>query len=207
MLSFSVPYHWKGSQSLLRQRLLPGPSNARLALGLRYRLNRFFVSDYFRADEPRVVRTPAEMSLNRFFVSDYFRASMKSTPLKHKRRRLNRFFVSDYFRASSVSSVQMRSMLQVSIASSSAITSGLLSFGRDRFISFEVSIASSSAITSGHGAVRTVSLSWRTSQSLLRQRLLPGSFTAGAAAVYAKGLNRFFVSDYFRARTRASRRS
>ncbi len=154
---------------------------------------------------------------------------MKSTPLKHKRRRLNRFFVSDYFRASSVSSVQMRSMLQVSIASSSAITSGLLSFGRDRFISFEpppppclnrffvsdyfrarsgadclviledVSIASSSAITSGlfHG--------WRgcgvrqRSQSLLRERLLPGANKGESKVLAVTGLNRFFVSDYFRA--------
>ncbi len=37
-------------------------------------LNRFFVSDYFRADRVKRFK-PRGISLNRFFVSDYFRAA------------------------------------------------------------------------------------------------------------------------------------
>ncbi len=84
----------------------------------------------------------------------------------------------------------------VSIASSSAITSGqedadLADFYR------EVSIASSSAITSGHHAARFFALLINVSiasSSAITSGLLEVMWKAG----WIEGLNRFFVSDYFR---------
>ena len=68
-----------------------------------------------------------------------------------------------------------------------------------------VSIASSSAITSGltEGGRRFVE--HILSQSLLRQRLLPDILQRRRATRKACCLNRFFVSDYFRTRSDGSR--
>ena len=86
------------SQSILRQRVLPGDGDRPRQGRHDYRLNRFFVSDYFRAAQKGSYDTIVENCLNRFFVSDYFRAIWSFCAWAPKDS-LNRFFVSDYFRA------------------------------------------------------------------------------------------------------------
>ena len=112
------------SQSLLRQRLLPGQSIVDQSVAVAKSLNRFFVSDYFRALSVASCSLTRSAVFNRFFVSDYFRANYRLSPLssgafcvsiasssaitsgqlvdaytRFTSKGLNRFFVSDYFRA------------------------------------------------------------------------------------------------------------
>ena len=61
-----------------------------------------------------------------------------------------------------------------------------------------VSIASSSAITSGQHGGSELYDSRARSQSLLRQRLLPDLAFSTLKRARPSRLNRFFVSDYFR---------
>ena len=159
------------SQSLLRQRLLPDAFHPRDRVGfpvsqslLRQRL----LPDLMETFPP----TNAFDRLNRFFVSDYFRT-------RWWRRRSDVRLTVSIASSSAITSghwslARARSRNQsVSIASSSAITSGLDKVITDKVVKDAVSIASSSAITSGLLGYRNRAVASGMSQSLLRQRLLP----------------------------------
>ena len=183
------------SQSLLRQRLLPDIVDSKVAPLAQNRLNRFFVSDYFRTQEGPIYYL-VHSRLNRFFVSDYFRTRPRggySHPACYVSIASSSAITSGRLRApchgqgSNTSQSLLRQRLLpdrgctglsggvpvVSIASSSAITSGPCQAQPRRATPCLVSIASSSAITSG-----------------------PVMEVVSVETVV--GLNRFFVSDYFR---------
>src|ERR1035438_8512378 len=90
----------KKSQSLLRQRILPDVHGVvQRGFGRAFRLNRFFVSEYFRTEITTQTGGRVVVArLNRFFVSEYFRTPNLRNVQARNLRRLNRFFVSEYFR-------------------------------------------------------------------------------------------------------------
>ena len=136
-----------GSQSLLRQRLLPDASGRRVRPHPPARLNRFFVSDYFRTSSTATMSGLCSSGLNRFFVSDYFRTPNKPylcTRMVTSQSLLRQRLLPDKQHcarvpADALSQSLLRQRLlpdlmlgfpsttppNVSIASSSAITSGL----------------------------------------------------------------------------------
>ena len=86
------------------------------------RLNRFFVSDYFRTCNLSVGRYGRPGCLNRFFVSDYFRTGVGNPDRQaggESQSLLRQRLLPDGMEATYRASVA-----SVSIASSSAITSG-----------------------------------------------------------------------------------
>jgi len=185
-------------------------------------LNRFFVSEYFRT-VVWLMDIFRETMVSIASSSANTSGRRQVAGRIHCKKGLNRFFVSEYFRTAERSNAKKKFPL-CSIASSSANTSGRLRgymqqsgqvsslnrfFVSEYFRTFQkcsatpipwkVSIASSSANTSGrqqHGRRDREFL--YESQSLLRQRILPDVNILPASDIIEDGLNRFFVSEYFR---------
>ena len=94
---------------------------------------------------------------------------------------------------------------KVSIASSSANTSGRGPASCPPNVRHYVSIASSSANTSGRAIMAAAAVTIAVSQSLLGQRILPAIRIPRFARWRSHRLNRFFVSEYFRTEHRVFR--
>ena len=186
------------SQSLLRQRILPDGRVAHGYLSGNDGLNRFFVSEYFRTvvwlmdifRETMVsIASSSANTSGRRQVAGRIHCKKGSQSLLRQRILPDRGKIERKKEISTLSQSLLRQRILPDVYAATCSSRGR----------YPVSIASSSANTSGLSKnVRQRRYHGR-SQSLLRQRILPDVSSTGAVtASFFMSLNRFFVSEYFR---------